>query len=419
MRYDRRPTREDIPSMPRDHGRGAERSARMPPVRVLFLSSYTGLGGGETSLLALLGALDRSRLSPFLLCPREGQLTDAARRLDVDVRVVPWRAAPVWFAPPIWTRAPAVSRLLSCIDDIRPSVLHSEFHALPYVVGAARRRALPVVFTCYGWWFHPRPWQRAFYADRRLSILAISEAVRTGFLGTPPAIEPDRVALVPLGVDTTTFRPRPDERQGLRSAFGLPPETPVVTLVARFQDVKGHDIFLDMASRVRCVNPRTCFVVAGENVFGGSAEEAYKRRVLAMAAGDPVLREAVRFPGWVSRPQDLFAASDVVVCSSRFESFGMTIVEAMASGVPVVSTNVGGPAEIVEDGVTGYLVPPGRSDLLAARVAELLDDPDRRRAFGEAGRRRVLERFTVERYAAAATDLLLCLAAGGASTGSA
>src|SRR5690606_19125372 len=128
-----------------------------------------------------------------------------------------------------------------------------------------------------------------------LSILAVSDAVRSGFLGTPPAIDPGRVAVAPLGVDANVFRPRQEERDALRAAFGLPLEAPVVTLMARFQNVKGHDVFLDMAARVRRADPRAHFVVAGENVFGGASEEGYKRRVLARAAGDPALRESVRF----------------------------------------------------------------------------------------------------------------------------
>jgi glycosyltransferase involved in cell wall biosynthesis len=384
----------------------------MAAVRTLFLSSYTGLGGGETSLLALLGALDRTRIDPFLVCPREGQLTEAARRLGVPVRVVAWRGAPVWFVPSVWRRAPAVPRILACIDDLGPSVLHSEFHALPHASAAARRRHLPLVFACYGWWFRPRPWQRAFYRDRVRTVLAISDAVRAGFLGSPPVIDPARVAVVPLGVDVTRFRPRHDDRPAIRARFGLPSDRPLVTLVARFQDVKGHHVFLDMARHVLRSDPRTLFGIAGENVFGGSADERYKQAIVGTATADSVLRDAVRFLGWTPNAEELIAASDVVVCSSRFESFGMVAVEAMACEVPVVSTNVGGPAETIVDGETGFLVPPARPDLLAARVLDLLADPAKRQAFGRAGRARVVSRFNVERYATVMADILTRVAGG-------
>lgn len=383
----------------------------MAAVRVLFLSSYTGLGGGETSLLALLGALDRSRIVPLLACPREGQITEAARRLGIDVRVLPWRGAPAWFVPALWTRAPAAARIGACIDELRPAIVHSEFHALPYAFGAVRRRQLPIVFTCYGWWFRPKPWQRALYRDSRITVLAISHAVRNGFLGDPPAMDPARVMVVPLGVDARICRPRPSERDAIRAGLGLPTAAPLVTLVARFQHVKGHHVFLEMARRVLQAEPRACFAIAGENVFGGRVDETYKRRIVDTVAADPRLRDAVRFLGWIKASEELMAASDVVVCSSLFESFGMVPVEAMACEVPVVSTNVGGPAETIVDGETGFLVEPGCPEALAERVLRLLANPDESRAFGRAGRSRVIARLSVERYAEAMTAVFSSVAA--------
>jgi glycosyltransferase involved in cell wall biosynthesis len=208
-----------------------------------------------------------------------------------------------------------------------------------------------------------------------------------------------RVPVVHLGVDTRIYRPRPAERQSIRSRLGLPASAPLVTLVARFQNVKGHHIFLDMANRVLLSEPRARFAIAGENVFGGRGDEAYKRRIRDTVDADPALQAAVQFLGWISETEDLLAASDVVVCSSLFESFGMVHLEAMACEVPVVSTDVGGPAETIVDGATGFLVPPGRPDLLAARVLRLLGDPHERQALGRAGRARVIERFSVDRYA--------------------
>jgi glycosyltransferase involved in cell wall biosynthesis len=187
--------------------------------------------------------------------------------------------------------------------------------------------------------------------------------------------------------------------------FGFAVHAPLVTLAGRFQDVKGHHVFLDMARRILDTRSDVQFAVAGDNAFGVAADAAYQQRVLSIAASDPALAKSVRFLGFVSRCDELLAASDVVVCSSRFESFGMVHIEAMASGVPVVSTNVGGPAETIVDGTTGWLVPPDRPDLLADRVRGLLDDPDERRRMGAAGRARVLAHFTLDRYAASMADL--------------
>lgn len=377
--------------------------------RIVFFNYYTGLGGGETSLCSLLGSLDRKHYLPILICPREGQLTTAARALGLDVHLIPYRGASTWFVPFIWEYFPSARRIETSLRELNPTIVHSDFHTLPYVLPACRHLKIPLIFTCYGWWFRPKPWQRRFYRMGPQIILAISKTVKDGFLGKPPFMAPDRVRVLNLGVDTEVFRPRLEEKDAIRRELKLAPEARLVTFIGRFQRVKGQDVFLNAASLVAQKCPEARFVIAGENVFGVSADEAFKQRVLSMAAADTTLRERVSFLGWVPKPERLLAASTVVVCSSYFESFGMVLVEAMASGTPVVSTNVGGPSETIVNGKTGYLVPPGRPDLIAGRVLSLLADEGLRNHMGRAARERVKENFSLEQYVAGFSDTLAAL----------
>ncbi len=370
------------------------------------------MGGGETSLRALLGALDRKLYSPSLVCPRAGALPDSVRAAGIDVQTMPYRGSSVWFVPSVWARSPVVRRVEAVLRDLSPAVVHTDFHTLPFALPACRHLGIPILFTCYGWWFRPRPWQRAFYRRGPRSILAISEAVKRGFLGEPPFMSPDRIRVLHLGVDTDIFRPQPELREPVRRELGLAPDAPLVAMVARFQAVKGHDVFLRAGKLLAHQAPGARMVIAGGNVFGRRSDESFQRGVMAQAEADPILRDRVRFTGWLARSDRILAASDVVVCSSRFESFGMAAVEAMASGVPVVSTNVGGPAETVVDGETGYLVPPDRPDLIAARTLALLEDAPLRDRMGQAGRTRVVARFGLSRYAHGFSAILESLAAG-------
>jgi glycosyltransferase involved in cell wall biosynthesis len=179
----------------------------------------------------------------------------------------------------------------------------------------------------------------------------------------------------------------------------------VVALVARFQDVKGHDIFQAMARQVALQIPEARFIVAGENTQS-SADNAYRTRILETAQTDPLLRTRLKYLGFRPDVERVLAAADVVVCSSHFESYGMVNVEAMASGKPVVSTNRGGPSETVAHGETGFLVPPGNAAGLALHVIDLLRDADLRVRMGAAGRARAERLFSAQATANRFMDAL-------------
>jgi len=134
-------------------------------------------------------------------------------------------------------------------------------------------------------------------------------------------------------------------------------------------------------------------------VFGVKADEQFKAQLKAQVAADPNLQARVTFLGFWPDAREVMAASDVIVCSSRFESLGMAVIEAMAMGRAVVSTRVGGPSETILDGQTGFLAAPGDAADFAARTLTLLTDPDLRRQMGAAARLHVEAHLTVDRYA--------------------
>jgi glycosyltransferase involved in cell wall biosynthesis len=263
---------------------------------------------------------------------------------------------------------------------------------------------VPLVWTCWGWWFKPKAWQRGFFRQPDATF-ASSWAIKDGFLGKPPFMPPERVQVLPPGVDTERFQPGIDGA-AVRADAKVAPGAPLVALIARFQDVKGHDTFQAMARRVAEQIPDARFVVAGENVHGKAADDAYKARILAAHEADPVLKERLVYLGFRPDAERVIAATDVVVCASQFESYGMVNVEAMASGKPVVSTRQGGPSETVADGETGYLVDAGDAEGLGRRVVELLRDHALRARMGAAGRARVERLFSAQRMAATFDDAL-------------
>lgn len=369
------------------------------PHTLLFVSAYTGLGGGESVQLNLMGALDPAEWALHLATPREGQLPEAARALGVRTHIVPYRGVPTWFLPPVWMRLPAARRLAALARDISASAIHTDYHSLPFAVSAGQANRIPVIWNAMGWWFPVHPWQRRFFREDLTQIVAITEAVRDRWLGAEPFMPRERVRVIVPGVDPAVFHPGVDGGP-VRARLNIAPDVPLVGMIARFQRVKGHDIFQQMARRVLAQMPEARFVVAGENVFGVSKDEAYKQSILQAAREDPALSAALAYLGFWEDAREVIAASDVIVCPSRFESLGMVHLESMAMARPVVSMDNGGPAETVVEGETGFLVPPEDPDALAERVVRLLRDPALRARMGAAGRERVLAHYTATGYAA-------------------
>lgn len=366
--------------------------------RILFASWYSGLGGGETDLLSLIDALDETEYECQLLLPAEGKLAEHWRARGGRTHIIPYRGATTYFVPAIWSRFPIVRRLAQLLSDERIDLVHSDYHTLPLMAPAAQGAGVPIMWTVHGWWFRPKPWQRAFF--RGLPAVARSKAIAEGFLGTPPFMPASKLPVVYSGVDTGRFHPMLDSN-ALRQELGLSEEAQVVAMVGRFQRVKGHHIFQAMAERVLAELPETQFLIAGDDVFGVAADRRYRDEILRYAKSSAVLRDHLRYVGFRQDIELVYAAADVVVCPSEFESYGKANLEAMACGAPVVSSRRGGPSETIVDGATGFLVDSGDADDMAAHVLRLLGDAELRAVMGAAGRKRAETDFSLEAAGAA------------------
>jgi glycosyltransferase involved in cell wall biosynthesis len=164
----------------------------------------------------------------------------------------------------------------------------------------------------------------------------------------------------------------------------------LVTTVGNIRRVKGHDVFIRAAATIVQQFPKVSFSIAGDVVEPACLTE------LQALVQDLDLVNHVRFDGAVTDLRRHLTAADIFVLPSRSEGFSNAIIEAMASSLPVVATDVGGNAEAVKDGITGFLVPSEDPDALSAAILRLLCDPLQAKAMGSAGRNLVEERFTIE-----------------------
>lgn len=193
-------------------------------------------------------------------------------------------------------------------------------------------------------------------------------------------------------VDTREFRFDPDRRKAAREELGVPEDCTLVGTVGNFNWQKGHDLLVLAALSVRPIFPRATFRILG--TVTPSQVSYYKKHVRNPAAQLGLLQDDyLKFIEPGSRVAELLPAFDIFVMPSRVEGIPTSILEAMACGLPVVATDVGGVSEVVEDGVTGRVIRPGKSSVLAAVILELIQNLQLRVRMGELARQRAVERY--------------------------
>jgi len=261
---------------------------------------------------------------------------------------------------------------------------------------AARRTGARFVTTYHGTYTEGFPFKRAYNAVMASGerVIAISRFIADHLIarhGTDPA----RVRVIPRGVDPVRFDPGcvgGDRMRRLAEAWRLPDGAPVILLPGRLTRWKGQAVLIEALARLGRAD-----AVA---VFAGDAQgrEGYREELLALARARGVAAR-LRLPGEVADMPAAFMLADAVVSASTApEAFGRVVVEAQAMGRPVVATAHGGAAETVEEGATGWLVPPRDPAALAARLEAVLTlDAAARLALGDRARAAVLARYTTER----------------------
>lgn len=366
--------------------------------RILYLSYLTGIGGGETSLLSLVENLDRGRFYPMVLCPQTGPLVDELCRRHIEVGIAPFRNPRRYFKLFPVISVPFMLNLWQSVQSQQIALIHvNDFESGFYAGIVAKIARLPVVWTCHGWWYAAGGWKALFYRHFFTKIVAVSQAVRIRLLQSAPILPPEQVEVIYPGVDVKRFHPA-HRSAAIREEFDFEPHTPLVSIVGRFQEIKGHRFFLVAALKILQHQPDARFLIVGGNPFQVGEDEETERKIWAFVDSYPSLKQRVIFTGFRHDIPDIIASSDVIVCASLAESFGMIHLEAMACGTPIVSTNVGGPLETVVDGKTGFLVPPGDPLAIAEAVLRLLQDKELRETMGREGRQRVETYFSLATY---------------------
>lgn len=368
----------------------------MTPSRICFFTDSTLVGGAEIALLQGILALDRDSYQPVLfhhggpgLAPLLDPLTSAAVPL-LQVPELPDRGG-----------ATGVPRFVRSLRRLRPAIFHVHQRApgvCKYaVVAAIAARVRGVVATVHAFpdieLTHLGAFEWSGIARRVDRFLVSSRHGRAALAAAIPGTV-GRTEVIPNGIDASRYRVARDP--GLRARLAVAGRR-VVLVCARLDAEKGHATLLDACRNM----PDVQIVIAGE---GGA------RGALEADASSLGMSERVTFLGFRADVPELLAACDVLVLPTRNEAFGLVLLEGMAAERPVISTRVGGPEEIVEDGGSGLLVPRDDPAALADALRAVLDDAALAARLAASGRARVEAEFSaraVARRTAGVYDALL------------
>lgn len=293
--------------------------------------------------------------------------------------------------------ARALLQLRRVIRDYKPHIVHTHM-AKAGALGryAASLEGVPVILHTYhghvlrDYFSHPKS-KLLQLIERRLAsrthrLIAITSAVRNELLemgvGSPPVWR-----VVHHGLDLAPIANDPRLRADAKTELGLPPNAPVVGIPARLVPIKNHEKFFRIAALIAQRHPDARFLVAGDG----------PRRKELQYLAQRTLGDTAVFVGWVHDLPCLYKAMDVAVLTSKTEGAGAVLLEAGAAGTPVVAMHVGGVPEIVQHGVTGYLVSRANEEEFALRVHELLSRQDIATKMALQAQQRALNAFSIER----------------------
>jgi glycosyltransferase involved in cell wall biosynthesis len=381
----------EVPGETIEHSGRSLHTTVSKPIRTAFLLTSMPVGGAETLLVNLVRGFDSAKIHPQIVCLKEpGPLgTEIAKEFPLASHFI----ASKWD--------------VRVVERLRRHFVRERIDAV-ITVGAgdkmfwgriaAKLARVPVICSALhstGW---PDGVGRANRLLTRITDAFIAVAQSHGkFLVDFERFPQSKVAVIPNGIDTNRFCPDPEMRSRVRRLLNLPAHAPVIGIVAALRPEKNHEMFIEVAAKVQRVIRDSQFLIIGDGP---------ERAKIDAAIAKHSLQYQVQMLGSRSDTHQLLTAIDVFALTSHNEANPVSILEALSTQVPVVSTRVGSIAETVIDGETGYCVDPGDSDAMALRIQELVLDPKKNQTIGERGRNRVQERGSLQSMVGGYEDLI-------------
>jgi L-malate glycosyltransferase len=342
------------------------------------------LGGAEHALLQIVHRLSSERFRASIVTFEINQRLESLSKLTGRLHVLPLRKTYDLNA------AKMALQLRQILKSENITIVHTFFETSDiWAASIAKLSGCPILISSRRDMgiLRTRKHQFAYPIVNRFfdRVLAVSDEVRA-YCIQHDHLSPDRVETLYNGVDMAELDSKAAEGNG-RQQLGLPAEVPIISTLANIRSIKGIDVLVSAARLVRNEFPETVFVVVGR-VLEPETMAALLRLVTSLH-----LERSIQFVGEMTNPFPVLRASNVFCLPSRNEGFSNALIEAMGCGLPCVATRVGGNAEALQEGKSGYLVASEDSEAMADRILRLLRDPVMARRMGEAARETMMNRL--------------------------
>jgi len=366
-------------------------------INILYVSSFGWLrGGGQISLWNLLTRLDRNKFNPILICPEQGDLLLACKKINIATEVIAFPNLRLWNLVPALV---SLAKLLEILKRYEIDIVHADDLRQVIYFGILK------LFYRFRLIWHIRiSWKNIFLDTIGFclskKIICTAKIIADKFQHLPKFREKGMV--IYNAVDYDYFRPA-EPNSGLKEQYNVYSQDFVIGTVCRLHPVKGIHLLVDAFVDINKSLEDTKLIIVGDG------SEKYKQD-LEKRIEDLGIGNSVVFAGFQKDVRPFLSIMDFFILPTlEKEGSSRSILEAMACGIPVLTTDIGGNSELVENGITGIIIPKPKPTIIATETIRLLRQKERLVKMGREGRKRVIEKFGISGNVRLTEDIYLSL----------
>jgi glycosyltransferase involved in cell wall biosynthesis len=355
----------------------------VPKINVLEIIETGGIGGAEMVLYNTVQLLDRERFTVRVLIVGRGILIDRLRQQGVPVDVFEFKKS---------YNLEFLTTVRSLVASHEIDIVHTHMSRMN-MYGYLGTVSTPArnIMTVHGLSEFSGLRARLYYTlfgNFSGKVVAVSTNLAREFVRRT-WVRRKQVVSIPNGVDLNRFAGDVD-RTRVRERFGIDPDARIILAVGNIRRIKGYEFLFEVFDRIAEKDRRLVLLICGNDMFH------YKKKLLPLLRSNELARRVV-FADFVEDIESVYKAADIYVLTSLTEGFSLTTIEAMATGLPVVTTDCVGPRDIINNGVDGVIVAERDAELFGTALLDILNDPERARALGRAAKEKAAAKFSAQR----------------------